>query len=111
METELQLFNPTQLNSPLIRQPTIKENSLASPLYNPQKSAEEGLNALFPTHEVETKLQKARRVLGKEISDTVTDEQLEIFLTEVQFLLDSFLDSFEKEMFDGLTLHQILREK
>lgn len=109
METELQLFNPTKLDSPLIRHPSIKANSLASPLYNPQKSAEEGLNALFPTHEVETKIQKARRVLGAEISAAVTDEQLEIFLTEVQFLLDSWLDSFEKEMFDGLTLSQILR--
>ena len=112
MQTELQLFHPTELNSTVIRSPSVKENnSSASPLYNPQKSAEEGLNALFPTHNEETKLQKARRVLGEEIASEVTDQQLEIFLTEVQFLLDSWLDSFERTMFDGLTLSQVLKEK
>lgn len=109
MQTELQLFDPRALNPTVIKQPSIKENSSTSPLYNPQKSVEESLNALFPTHKVETKLQKARLVLGKEIASEVTDQQLEIFLTEVQFLLDSWLDSFEKQMFDGLTLKQILR--
>lgn len=108
MQPELQLFNPTELNSSLIRQPDLRENSSVSSLYNPQKSVEEGLNALFPTYKEETKLQKARRVLG-EISSEVTDEQLEVFLTEVQFLLDSWLDGFEKKIFDGLTLKQILK--
>ena len=108
MQTELQLFNPRGLNPTLIRQPGIKENNAVSTLHNPQKSLEEGLNALFPTHEEETKLQKARRVLGG-ISSEVTDEQLEVFLTEVQFLLDSWLDSFERKMFNGITLKQILK--
>lgn len=109
METELQLFDPRELNPTLIRQSDIKEGSLVSPLHNPQKSLEESLNTLFPTYKEETKLQKAKRVLGGEIASEVTDEQLEIFLTEVQFLLDGWLDSFEKTIFDGLTLKQILK--
>ncbi|MFA5933199.1 MAG: hypothetical protein WCV81_02945 [Microgenomates group bacterium] len=109
METELQLFDPRGLNSTLIKQPDIKEGSLVSPLHNSQKSLEESLNTLFPTYKEETKLQKAKRVLGGEIVSEVTDEQLEIFLTEVQFLLDSWLDSFERTIFDGLTLKQILK--
>lgn len=108
MQTELQLFNPRGLNPTLIRQPGIKENNAASTLYNPQKSLEVGLNALIPTYEEENKLQKARRVLG-EISLEVTDEQLEVFITGIQFLLDTWLDSFERKMFDGLTLKQILK--
>ncbi len=108
MQTELQLFNPRGLNPTLIRQPDTKENNAASTLYNPQKSLEVGLNALIPTHEEENKLQKARRVLGG-ISLEVTDEQLEIFISGIQFLLDSWLDDFEKEMFNGLTLKQILK--
>jgi hypothetical protein len=108
MQVELQLFNPRRLNPTLVRQPSIKENNAILTSYNPQKSLSEGLNAFFPTHEEENKLQKARRVLG-EISLEVTDEQLEVFITEIQFLLDSWLDSFEKKMFDGLTLKQILK--
>lgn len=109
METELQLFDPRGLNPTLIRQPDIKEGSLVSPIHNSQKSLEENLNTLFPTYKEETKLQKAKRVLGEEIVSEVTDEQLEIFLTEVQFLLDGWLDSFERAIFDGLTLKQILK--
>src|ERR1035437_922197 len=108
MQTELQLFNPRGLNPTLISQPSIKEDNAASTLYNPLKSLEVGLNALIPTYEEENKLQKARRVLG-EISLEVTDEQLEVFITGIQFLLDGWLDNFERKMFDGLTLNQILK--
>lgn len=108
MKTELQLFNPRELNPTLIRQPNIKEDNAVPTLYNYQKSLGKGLNAFFPTHEEENKLQKARRVLG-EIAFEVTDEQLEVFLTGIQFLLDSWLDNFERKMFEGLTLKQILK--
>ncbi len=108
MQTELQLFNLRGLNPTLIKQPDIKENNAVSTLYNPQKSLGKGLNAFFPTHEEETKLQKSRRVLG-EISSEVSDEQLEVFITGIQFLLDGWLDNFERKMFDGLTLNQILK--
>ncbi len=107
MQTELQLFNPRGLNPTLIGQPSIKESNAVSTPYNPQKSLEVGLNSLIPTYEEENKLQKARRVLG-EISFEVTDEQLEVFITGIQFLLDGLLDNFERKMFDGLTLKQIL---
>ncbi len=107
--TELQLFDPKELSNIHITNALLEHKS-PRPTYNPQKSIEEGLNALFPTHKEETKLQKARRVLG-EISLEVTDEQLEVFLSEVQFLLDSWLDCFEKDLFDGLTLKQILKGK
>ena len=108
MQTELQLFNPRGINPTLIRQSDIKENNATLTPYNPQKSLEVGLNSLIPTYEEENRLQKARRVLG-EISFEITDEQLEIFITGIQFLLDSWLDNFERKMFDGLTLKQILK--
>jgi hypothetical protein len=107
MQTELQLFNPGRLNPTVLKQPSVKEKDAVLTPYNPQKSLEVGLNSLIPTYEEENKLQKARRVLG-EISFEVTDEQLEIFITGIQFLLDGLLDNFEKSMFDGLTLKQIL---
>lgn len=107
VNTELQLFDPREISNVHITNASL-EHKPPQPTYNPQKSIEEGLNALFPTHKEETKLQKARRVLG-EVSSEVTDAQLEVFLTEVQFLLDSWLDGFEKELFDGLTLKQILK--
>ncbi len=105
---ELQLVDPRELNPAVIRQPVINDNNSISPLYNPQKSLEETLNSILPNHQEETKIQKARRILG-EVATEVTDEQLEIFLTETQYLLDTLLDSFERDIFDGLTLKQVLR--
>lgn len=114
MQAELQLFDPRQVdNTPKVISSIgtqIEPAEYKPPLtaYNPQKSVEQSLNALFPTHEEETKLQKARRIL-EEVATDVTDQELEIFLTEAQFLIDTFLDEFEIKIFDGLTLKQILR--
>lgn len=102
--TELQLFDPRELNPTVIKQ----NESSVSPLYNPQKSLEESLNSILPNHQEETKIQKARRILG-EVATEATDEKLEIFLTEAQYLLDTWLDTFERDIFDGLTLKQVLR--
>lgn len=104
LNTELQLFDTKELNPTVIKQNV----SSVSPLYNPQKSLEETLNSILPNHQEETKIQKGRRILG-EVASEITDEKLEIFLTEAQYLLDTWLDSFEKDIFNGLTLKQILR--
>ena len=106
LNTELQLFDTKELNPTVIKQNV----SSVSPLYNPQKSLEETLNSILPNHQEETRIQKARRIL-EEVATDVTDEKLEIFLTEVQYLLDTWFDSFERDIFNGLTLKQVLREE
>jgi len=67
------------------------------------------LRSIFPTPEEETRLQKARRVMGEAVA-SLPDEELETYLTEFNFLLDSWLDQYEKQLFDGKTLNQLLRE-
>ncbi len=106
--TELQLFDPKELNTTAIKEYSIKGDRSVSPLHNPKKSLEENLNSIFPNHQEETKIQKSRRILGEAVTE-MTDEQLGIFLTEVQYLLDTWLDSFERDIFDGLTLKQVFR--
>ena len=72
------------------------------------KSAENALGAIFPQVGEETKLQKARKVLHEVAKDEM-DEQLQTFITESQYLIDSWLDDYERQLFDGLTLKQILK--
>jgi hypothetical protein len=67
------------------------------------------LHSFFPTTQEETRLQKARRIMGEELVG-LSDEELEIHLTEFNFLLDSWFDQFEQGLFSGKTLHQLLRE-
>lgn len=45
--------------------------------------------------------------MGNSVSH-LSDDELEICLTEFQHLIDEWLDAFEHELFDGQTLRQVL---
>ncbi len=56
------------------------------------------------------KLQKAREILG-ELANEYSDDELWKIVTEIQFLTDCWLDEFEREIFDGKTLTELLTEE
>ena len=64
---------------------------------------------IFPESPEENKVQKARAVLV-EIAKDIPDEELAIYITQFQYLLDSWLDIYEKQIFNGITLQQLLQE-
>ena len=68
------------------------------------------MRSIFPEPGDETKVQRARRVLGAAACG-VSDDQLEVFVTELQFLIDAWLDAYEREAFGGMTLRQLLRSQ
>lgn len=74
-----------------------------------QTSLETTLKTIFPDQREESKLQKSRRILGDTVAD-LSDEELGTYLTEFQYLIDSWLDNFEKQIFNEKTLAQLLRE-
>lgn len=47
--------------------------------------------------------------MGDEIKE-LSDENLEECLTEFQFLIDSWLDEFERAAYDGKTLREVTKE-
>lgn len=55
----------------------------------------------------ESQVEKSRRILGEVASD-LSDNDLQIFITEIQYLINSWFDQFEQEIFKGQTLRQIL---
>lgn len=65
------------------------------------------MQRIFPAPQEETRMQKARRIMGEHVRE-LADEELEVFLTEFQYLIDGWFDSFERQVFDGLTLQQVL---
>lgn len=66
---------------------------------------------LFPEQDYEEKnVQLAKKSLGT-LSAEFTREQLESLISEVQFLTESWLDEFERQIFKGLTLQELLHEK
>lgn len=56
------------------------------------------------------KLYKAREILG-ELANEYSDDELWKIVTEIQFLTDCWLDEFEREIFDGKTLSELLTEE
>ncbi len=77
---------------------------------NPQASLETMLTSMFPQQSEENKIAKTRRILGQ-TANTLSDEQIECVTTEFQFLIDGWLDEFEKNVFNSMTLKEVLNEK
>jgi len=72
-------------------------------------SLELALKNIFPEHKEETRVQRARQTMGEAVA-RLSNQELEEYLTEFQFLVDSWLDEFEKIVFNNVTLKQLLRE-
>jgi len=71
----------------------------------------ESLDVMFPEQKHQDKdLIKTKEVLG-ELSESFTDLQLKEIITDVDFLVENWLDEFEQEIFEGKTLKELLHEK
>lgn len=69
------------------------------------------LTTLFPEQEHEERaIKRTKEILGP-VSDRFTSEQIRDITIEVQYLVSTWLDDFEKKIFDGLTLQELLHEK
>ncbi|OGM01893.1 hypothetical protein A2115_00385 [Candidatus Woesebacteria bacterium GWA1_41_8] len=55
-------------------------------------------------------LERARKLLGK-TTETLTDEELQDQLVMIQYLAVSWLDDFERKIFNGKTLQELINEK
>jgi len=77
--------------------------------FYPLAHVDEALQAIFKSSSQETLLQKTRRIMGANVSN-LGDDELEVHMTNLQHLIDYWLDEYERCMFDGQTLHQLLRE-
>lgn len=75
------------------------------------ESIKESLNDLFPEQAYEEKeIQKAKEILGS-IADEYSPQELKDVLIEIKFLVGSWLDDFERGIFGGLTLAELIHER
>ena len=98
---ETPILIPKQKEVPPPKKPSIESN--------PHSALTNALSSIFPTQTEETKVSKTRRILG-ETARALSDEQIETIVTQFQFLVDSWLDEFEKDDFNGLTLKEVVSE-
>lgn len=67
------------------------------------------LRSVYGNLQAETKLQKTRRIMGQLVVNT-PDEDLEVYITEFEYLITNWLDEFERQAYDGNTLKELLQE-
>jgi len=87
-------------------------SELTTPKISLQKDNPTGvydqLNQLFSEQDKQQKeIQEAREVLGGG-AENLNDSQVYDLVNEVQYLLDSWLEEFERKVFDGKTLNELL---
>ncbi len=120
-------FNPASTNHSK-QEPRIDEETIIKPLVNVlegstpglnnpskinelQKSVKQSLEDLFPEQQYDEKdIQKAKEILG-ETAQQFTPVQLQEAVTKIQYLTEPWLDDFERNIFDGATLKELLHEK
>ncbi len=91
-----------------IPQITVREDHLDT--YSVSPSITQSLDTLFPEQKFDKSIQKSKEILGP-LTDNFTPEQLQDLVMEMQFLIDSWLDDYERQLFDGKTLRELLHEK
>ncbi len=84
--------------------------TIQAPKEIPQ-TIQNSLDNLFPEQKYEDKdIQKAKQILGK-IAEQLNGDQIRDVVTEVNYLVNAWLDDYEKDIFDGQTLMELLHEK
>lgn len=77
--------------------PTLKQDTTAALL-----------SQIFPEQNREDKtIKHARAILGELLEKFTTDELQETIIL-LQYLTESWLDMYERELFDGMTLNELL---
>jgi len=81
------------------------------PIEKQSETIVQTLDKLFPEQEREDKsIRETREILGS-LSKEFDDQQLKDLIVKVQFLTESWLDDFERSVFNGLTLQELFHEK
>ena len=73
-----------------------------------RQEAYEQINELFNEKDQQEKsVQEARDILGDSAKD-LTDSEVYDLVNEVQYLVDTWLEEYERKTFDGKTLNELL---
>ncbi len=108
---ELPLY-PVEKTIPQTAVKSPKMNASSQPIHPlaTLKTLDNLLLNMFPQNKDENRIIQTRKLLGK-TAENLSDEQIHCIVAEFQFLFNSWLDEFEKEVFGGKTLKEVLNEK
>lgn len=109
---EMQIINESQITTPLklvlneiVPVTETRHDSNSSP-----QTLKKSLDDLFPEQQYEKSVQKAKEILGP-LANNLCASELRDVIAETEYLVGSWLDVFEREIFAGKTLNELLHEK
>lgn len=111
------------MEDPAGLEPRIREEQIVRPMVellertpsanyarHPQ-TVTKSLNDLFPEQEIEHKnLKKAKEIL-RDLAKEFTESELKDVVAQIEYLAESWVDDFERSIFDGATLREVLHER
>lgn len=104
--TEQNVLHPVATVLEEVTSQPIKANPLA---ISPTTAT--SIQDLFPEQVYDEKsVQKAKEILG-DLAKEFSPQELKDTVVQMQFLIETWLDDFEREIFDGLSLRELLHEK
>jgi hypothetical protein len=90
--------------------PVTSPRNLRESLWDQRGSLETTLKTIFLTNKEEGRIHAARRIMGGEIA-MLSDEELQVYLAEFQYLVAAWVDEYEKSVFNGKTIREVLQEE
>ncbi|MCL5746658.1 MAG: hypothetical protein M1277_00015 [Patescibacteria group bacterium] len=95
-------------NTPVIsNEDVFNLHNLSSSQSNTQGTYDQ-LNELFNNQDAQEKtIREARDILGESVNE-LSNSQIFDLVNEVQFLVESWLEEFERNTFDGKTLDELI---
>lgn len=94
-----------------IVQPYLQPVGQSTFKYNQTPAISQSLEAIFPEQkQADKRIKLAKDALGS-LAAQFTETELSDVITEVEYLTESWLDEYERNIFDGLTLQELLHEK
>jgi hypothetical protein len=77
--------------------------------FGQQQDKYEQINQHFQKqNEGQKTIQEAREILG-DAAENLTDSQINDLVNEIQYLVDTWIDEYEENVFDGKTLKELLQ--
>lgn len=104
-------YTPTSIPEEKIVSPVLEMLDTPTTSIKEHKSIRKTLDELFPEQVYEEKqIKRVKGILGP-LAVGYNEDQLRDVVAETQYLVASWLDDFERELFEGLTLKELLHEK
>lgn len=92
-------------------QPYLQPVTQSTFKYSETPTISQSLEAIFPEQkQADKRIKLAKDALGS-LASQFTETELSDVITEVEYLTESWLDEYERNIFDGLTLQELLHEK